>query len=199
MCRNFHGRKRSADTSGVREKPMCTPSISWFWCFSNSWGLWRKRLSPMKSWLSTGGNWFRTVFWESTAGFREAWKKCQAQAKNAHVEECARACLEHTADWTHSKAHRSHAKSHGSDPWSGGGKNKILNLELNWKFRLTMVVFVNFKSFVLLRFWPKVYHWKRAFFEFQKKIENRPEVAGAGRNCPEWLSDTTTETFDTFS
>ena len=39
---------------------------------------------------------------------------------------------------------------------------------------------------------------KKCFFLIPKKIENRPEVAGAGRNCPEWLSDITTETFDTF-
>ena len=66
------------------------------------------------------------------------------------------------------------------------------------KFHLSLVIFVNFKSSVLWWFWPKVHHRKSAFFEMEKKIENRSEVAGTGRNCPGWLSDTTTETFDTF-
>ena len=31
-----------------------------------------------------------------------------------------------------------------------------------------------------------------------EKFEIRPEVDGTGRNCPEWVSGTSTETFDTF-
>ena len=58
---------------------------------------------------------FAQSFEEAQQDLEKREKKCQAQANNALVEECARACLEHTADSTHSKAHRSHAKSHGSD------------------------------------------------------------------------------------
>ena len=45
----------------------------------------------------------------------------------------------------------------------------IIEVEGGEKFRLTIEVFVNFKSCVLLRFWPKVYHRKSAFFEMTKK------------------------------
>ena len=52
------------------------------------------------------------------------------------------------------------------------------------KFHLSLVIFVNFKSSVLWWFWPKVHHRKSAFFEMEKKIENR-KSAGGGRDRPE--------------
>ena len=42
------------------------------------------------------------------------------------------------------------------------------------------------------------YTTEKVLFLKWKKIEIRPEVAGTGRNCPGWVSDTTTEKFDTF-
>ena len=99
MRRNFHGRKQSANISGVREKPMGTHPLHDADVFLIHEDREENGYPPRSHDCQPEETEFAQSFEEAQQDLESREKKiCQAQANNAHVEECARACLEHTAD-----------------------------------------------------------------------------------------------------